>query len=131
MTNVPLTMKTTPPTMTMRNPRLNMTSKRFSSRSPSPLFQLSMMAYVPTATRSPVFEKNHNNLFKISSSIFSNQLHVMLLTKRSRKLWRKQLLFSTIMMVTAGFTIARACEGSSISSGIEEKEVFEAEILFP
>ena len=55
----------------------------------------------------------------------------MLLTKRSRKLWRKQILFSTIMMVTAGFTIARAFEGSSISSGIEEKEVFEAEILFP
>ena len=55
----------------------------------------------------------------------------MLLTKRSRKLWRKQILFSTIMMVTAGFTIARACEGSSISSGVEEKEVFEAEILFP
>ena len=57
MTNGPLTMKTTPPTMTMRNPRLNMTSKRFSSRSPSPHFQLSMMAYVPTATRSPMFEK--------------------------------------------------------------------------
>ena len=77
MTNVPLTMKTTPPTMTMRNPRLNMTSKRFSSRSPSPLFQLSMMAYVPTATRSPVFEKKPTIIcLKFHLPFFSNLLHV-------------------------------------------------------